>query len=54
LRLLRRERELHEERLAAFRREVMIGAAQAERGEFSALDIEAIAASVRAGNRDGG
>ena len=48
LRLLRRERDLHEEKLAVLRREVMIGIEQAERGEFSPLTVEEIIAKVRA------
>ena len=46
LRSLRREAELREEKLAVLRREVGIGATQADAGRFSSRSISDISAAV--------
>ena len=51
LSLLRREREQHEQKLAALRREIQIGLDQANAGLFSPLTVEDIAAETRAAAR---
>jgi antitoxin ParD1/3/4 len=51
LRLLRRERKAHEEKLAILRREIQIGLDQANAGVFSPDTVEDIAARTRAAAR---
>ena len=51
LRLLRRERAAHEEKLAALRREIQVGLDQANAGLFSPDTVEDIAAETRAATR---
>ncbi len=51
LRLLRREREAHEEKLAILRREIQIGLDDANAGRFSTRTVEEIAAETRAAHR---
>ncbi len=51
LRLLRREREAHEEKMAILRREIQIGLDQANAGRFSSDTVEDIAAETRAAAR---
>ncbi len=51
LRLLRRQREAREEKLAALRREIQIGLDQANAGLFSPDTVEDIAAETRAAAR---
>ena len=48
LRLLRREREAHEEKMAILRRVVQIGLGEANAGRFSPDTVEDIAAETRA------
>ena len=50
LRLLRRQRETYEAKLAALRREIDIGIADAEAGRFSDESAVDIAARIAAGN----
>jgi antitoxin ParD1/3/4 len=52
LRLLRREAAAHEEKLAILRREVGIGVAQANAGNFSKRSISDIAAELEAADRE--
>lgn len=52
LRLLRREADAYDEKLAILRREVRIGAAQAQAGNLSKRSIADIAADLEAGGRD--
>ena len=54
LRLLRREREEHERKMAILRREVQIGLDAADAGRFSSRTVEEIAAEVRARARKRG
>jgi antitoxin ParD1/3/4 len=51
LRLLRREREAHEEKIAILRREIQIGLDDANAGRFSSRTVEEIAAETRAAAR---
>lgn len=46
LRLLHREREIEREKIEALRAAIHVGWEQAERGEFSELDRDAIARAV--------
>ena len=47
LRLLRREREQYEQKMAVLRREIQIGLDDANAGRFSTRTVEEIAADVR-------
>ncbi|HSV29605.1 MAG TPA: type II toxin-antitoxin system ParD family antitoxin [Candidatus Omnitrophota bacterium] len=47
LRLLRREKQARDEKLAILRREVALGCRQAENGEFSERSVTDIAAAIR-------
>lgn len=46
LRLLQREREIEREKIEALRAAIDVGLRQADRGEFSELDLDAIAQAV--------
>ncbi|GLK55886.1 antitoxin ParD1/3/4 [Methylopila capsulata] len=46
LRLLQREREIEREKIEALRAAIDVGWRQADRGEFSELDLDAIAQAV--------
>jgi antitoxin ParD1/3/4 len=53
LRLLRRESEAHEERMAILRREVAIGVKQARDGKLSKRSVAEIAASLDRDDAEG-
>ena len=54
LRLLRREREAHEEKIAILRREIQIGLDDIEAGRISTRSVQDIAAATRAAAGKGG